>query len=318
MLEFYRIITTTMPKELKMPVFEGIYPAIATPMFEDGALNEDAFRSVMEFNINAGVGGFWVAGGNGESVLLSDEENMKIAEIAVSQNNGRVNNIMHVGAPTTARAVSLAEHAAKVGVEAICCVPPFFYRQSDKAIVEHYRAVAAAANLPFFVYNLPNSTGVEVTVDLMKKIKEAVPQLIGLKHSSVNFMNVREWSDMNLKCFIGSSMLMLPALTIGAVGCIDGPPCAAPELWVDIWKAWQDKNIGAAMTAQAKATKFTMLMREVGVHSATKAVLTRRLSIDCGSGRLPNLPLKGTEREKILETMSTMGINTIDNPIILN
>ena len=78
-----------------MPIFEGIYPAIATPMFEDGALNEKAFRSVMEFNINAGVGGFWVAGGNGESVLLSDEENMKIAEIAVSQNNGRINNIMH-------------------------------------------------------------------------------------------------------------------------------------------------------------------------------------------------------------------------------
>ena len=103
-----------------MPVFEGIYPAIATPMFEDGVLNEEAFRSVMEFNINAGVGGFWVAGGNGESVLLSDEDNMKIAEIAVSQNNGRINNIMHVGAPTTARAVSLAEHAAKVGVEAIC------------------------------------------------------------------------------------------------------------------------------------------------------------------------------------------------------
>jgi len=301
-----------------MPEFEGIYPAIATPMLKDGSLNEEAFRSVMEFNINAGVGGFWVAGGNGESVLLSDEENMKIAEMAVSQNEGRVNNIMHVGAPTTARAVSLAEHAAKVGIEAICCVPPFFYRQSDEAIVEHYRVVATAANLPFFVYNLPNSTGVEITVDLMKKIKEAVPQLVGLKHSSVNFMTIREWSDMNLKCFIGSSMLMLPALTIGAVGCIDGPPCAAPELWVDIWKAWQDKNIAAAITAQEKATRFTMIMREAGVHSATKAVLTERLSIDCGSARLPNPPLKAARRKTVLQAVSNMGIHAIDHSIKLN
>ena len=301
-----------------MPEFEGIYPAIVTPMSEDGSLNEEAFRSVVEFNIGAGVGGFWVAGGNGESVFLSDEENMRIAEIVVNQNKGRINNIMHVGAPTTARAADLAEHAAKVGVDAICCVPPFFYRQTDEAIVEHYRVVAEAANLPFFVYNLPNSTGVEITVELMKKIADAVPQLVGLKHSSVNFMNVREWTDMKLKCFIGSSMLMLPALTIGAVGCIDGPPCAAPELWVDIWKAWQDENIDVAVIAQEKATRFTMVMREAGVHSATKAVLTERLLIDCGSGRPPNLPLEGARRKNVLEAVSNMGINAIDEPVKLN
>jgi len=301
-----------------MPEFEGIYPAIVTPMSEDGSLNEEAFRSVVEFNIGAGVGGFWVAGGNGESVFLSDEENMRIAEIVVNQNKGRINNIMHVGAPTTARAADLAEHAAKVGVDAICCVPPFFYRQTDEAIVEHYRVVAEAANLPFFVYNLPNSTGVEITVALMKKIADAVPQLVGLKHSSLNFMSVREWTDMKLKCFIGSSMLMLPALTIGAVGCIDGPPCAAPELWVDIWKAWQDKNIDVAMIAQEKATRFTMVMREAGVHSATKAVLTERLLIDCGSGRPPNLPLEGARRKNVLEAVSNMGINAIDEPVKLN
>ena len=182
-----------------MTAYEGIFPAIATPMSSDGTLNETAFREVMEFNIQAGVGGFWVAGGNGESVLLSDEENMRIAEIASDQNRGRINNIMHVGAPTTERAVKLAEHAAKAGAEAICCVPPFFYRQTDEAIVEHYKAVAAAADLPFYVYNLPQSTGVEITVELMQKIQDGVPQLAGLKHSSINFANVREWVKLALK-----------------------------------------------------------------------------------------------------------------------
>ena len=294
-----------------MTAYEGIFPAIATPMSSDGTLNETAFREVMEFNIQAGVGGFWVAGGNGESVLLSDEENMRIAEIASDQNRGRINNIMHVGAPTTERAVKLAEHAAKAGAEAICCVPPFFYRQTDEAIVEHYKAVAASADLPFYVYNLPQSTGVEITVELIQKIQDGVPQLAGLKHSSINFANVREWVKMDLKCFIGSSMLMVPALSIGAVGCIDGPPCAAPELWVAIWKSWQAGNINEAMNAQKKASSFTEIMREAGVHSGTKAVLTERLGIDCGSGRLPNPPLEGKRRENILQRVADLGIGAV-------
>ena len=292
-----------------MTAYEGIFPAIATPMSSDGTLNETAFREVMEFNIQAGVGGFWVAGGNGESVLLSDEENMRIAEIASDQNRGRINNIMHVGAPTTERAVNLAEHAAKTGAEAICCVPPFFYRQTDEAIVEHYKAVAASADLPFYVYNLPQSTGVEITVELMQKIQDGVPQLAGLKHSSINFANVREWVKMDLKCFIGSSMLMVPALSIGAIGCIDGPPCAAPELWVAIWKSWQAGNINEAMNAQKKASSFTEIMREAGVHSGTKAVLTERLGIDCGSGRLPNPPLEGKRREN--QRVADLGIGAV-------
>ena len=125
-----------------MAKFEGVIPAIITPMTGDGRLNEEAFREVMEFNIRAGVHGFWIAGGTGESVLLDDDENMRISEIAADQGQGRVNNIMHVGAPTTKRAARMAEHAAASGVDAICCVPPFFYRPTDEALVEHYRVVA--------------------------------------------------------------------------------------------------------------------------------------------------------------------------------
>ena len=109
-------------------------------------------------------------------------------------------------------------------------------------------------------------------------------------------------------------MLMVPALTIGAVGCIDGPPCAAPELWVDIWKAWQSGDIDQAIAAQNKASSFTDIMREVGVHSATKAVLTERLGIDCGSGRLPNPPLQGARRAEVLSRVSAMGIGRVAIP----
>ena len=117
-----------------MTDFRGVYPAIVTPMTPDGGVSEEAFRAVMEFNIQSGVHGFWVAGGTGESILLDDEENNRIAEWAADQARGRIKNIMHVGAPNTRRAIAMAEHAAKAGVDAVCAVPPFFYRPGDEGV----------------------------------------------------------------------------------------------------------------------------------------------------------------------------------------
>lgn len=294
-----------------MADFKGILPAIATPMGSDGRFNEAAFREVMEFNIQAGVDGFWVAGGTGESVLLDDDENMAIARAASDQNRGRIKNIMHVGAPTTLRAARMAENAAAAGVEAICCVPPFFYRQTDENIVEHYRTVAAAADLPLFVYNLPQSTGVEITPELMAKIQDGVPQLKGLKHSSINFTNVYDWVDMGLDCLIGSSALMLPALTIGATGCVDGPPNIAPELWVEIWRAYSSGDLARAEEAQRRATRLTMLVRQFGMHAVIKALLSYRLGIDVGDPRLPTSPLTPEQRDQVIATAEAMGVGRV-------
>ena len=291
-----------------MAGFRGVYPALITPMTAGGELNEAALREVIEFNIQAGVHGFWVAGGTGESVLLEDEENMRIAEIASDQSRGRIENIMHVGAATTARAVKLAEHAAKSGVEAICCVPPFFYRQSDEAIVEHYKAVGAAANLPLFVYNLPQATGMEITPEMMQKIQDGVPQLKGLKHSAVTFANVRAFSNMGLQCLVGNAMLMLPALTIGASGCVDGPPNVAPELWVEIWNAYNDGDIHRAEAAQEKASQVTDLVRSIGLHAGTKAILSERLGIDCGAPRPPGQPITLEQRTMMQKRLNELGI----------
>jgi dihydrodipicolinate synthase/N-acetylneuraminate lyase len=298
-------------KEENMGQFHGVVPAIISPKNEDGTLNEEAFRATMEFNIQAGVHGFWVAGGTGESVLLDDDENMAIARAAADQNRGRVNNIMHVGAATTLRAARLAENAAAAGVEAICCVPPFFYRQTDENIVEHYRTVAAAADLPLFLYNLPQSTGVEITPELMAKIQDAVPQLKGLKHSSVNFTNVYHWVDMGLDCLIGSSALMLPALTIGASGCVDGPPNIAPEMWVEIWRAYQSGDLDRAEQAQKRAMKLVLLVREFGMHAVIKALLSYRLGIDVGDPRLPTRPLTPELRDVVIARAEAIGVDRV-------
>ena len=270
-----------------MSEFRGVFPAIITPMTPDGEVNEAAFREVMEFNIRAGMHGFWVAGGTGESILLTEDENRRIAEAAADQNRGRVKNIMHVGAATTVQAVRQAERAARAGVEAICAVPPFFYHGSDDDVVEYYRVVGAATDLPLFIYNLPGPTGVEITPELGDKIQEKVPQLAGLKHSAANFRNITHFVKMGLSCFTGSGALMVPALTLGAAGTIDGPPCAAPELWVEAWDAYEAGDIKRAVAAQDRASEMYAPLLSVGYMPALKALVGERLGIDCGSPRLP-------------------------------
>ena len=298
-----------------MDKFKGVMPALITPMHRDGSLNEDALRQVLEFNLNAGVHGFWIAGGTGESVLSGDEENKRIAEIAVDVCRGRATTIHHVGAVTTSRAAALAEHAAKVGVDAICSVPPFFYTPSPEQVVEHYRVVAAAADLPFFSYNLPGSTGVEITPDLMKNIQDSVPQLTGLKHSAFNLSNIRIFSQMGLAAFTGSSEWMLPAMTIGAAGCIDGPPGLLPESWVAIWNAFEAGDLGAARIAQSQATAVTNAL--IGLFQGSrylavcKFVLSQRLGIGCGDPRLPGMPLSENQRAEVMKVLEDLELDAV-------
>ena len=291
-----------------MADFQGLYPAIVTPMTAAGRLNESAYREVMEFNIRAGVHGFWIAGGTGESILLTDEENGRLAEISVDQARGRVTNIMHVGAASTARAAAMAENAAKAGVEAICCLPPFFYPCGDEEVVAHYRAVAAAADLPFLVYNLPQFTQIEITPDLTKRVQDGVPQLVGLKHSAPLLYYVRDYAKMGLSCLVGNSALMLAGLTLGASGCVDGPLNAAPELWIEILSAYREGDLARAEAAQRRAAAFVDLFGDHEFQAGLKAVLSERLGIDCGDPRPPLYALPPERRRELVGQLHAFGL----------
>jgi len=172
--------------------------------------------------------------------------------------------------------------------------------------------VAAAADLPFFVYNLPQCTGIEITPVLMRKIQEQVPQLAGLKHSAPSFGNVAEFAGMGLHCLVGDSLLMLPGLTVGAVGCIDGPPNIAPELWVEIWNAYQAGDLKRAEAAQKQASQVTQLVRDFNFHAVCKAVLSERLDIDCGIPRAPGLPLGKEQHRQVLERAAGLGLGKVN------
>ncbi|MBU93018.1 MAG: hypothetical protein CL723_00305 [Chloroflexi bacterium] len=298
--------------------FEGVYPAIITPLDKTNNFKEEEFKKVIEFNIQAGVHGFWVSGGTGESVYVKPEDIKKVIKSAVDQSNDRAKIIAHVGALTTKLSQDLAYSAADSGAHAICAVPPFFYEPSIETIINHYKAISdASGNLPFFVYNLPQSTGTEIIPETMGIIKSEIPNVAGLKHSGPKFTDLRGFVKLGLSCFIGNAALMLPALTLGASGCIDGPLNAAPELWVKIWDLFNNKDFDQSIKAQEEATRFSNVIRDFGMHATIKEIISYRLDIDCGSP-IPPLPnLSKNEKTKLITDIKKLN-SLFKKPVHLN
>ena len=221
---------------------------------------------------------------------------------------------MHVGAVSTESAVKGAKAAKDSGNDAICCVPPFFFKGNDQMTIDHYKRVADAADgLPFFVYNLPQLTQVEFTPELMEKVVEQVPSVIGLKHSAFTFGNIRAFADMGLKCFSGNGAIPLPALTMGAVGTVDAPLSVAPWHYTELHGAWERGDLATAQRLQDGAAKIVDIVRMFGAPAGvTKLILSERLGIDCGRPIPPVMDLTDEQRPIVLAAAKEAGL--LSNP----
>ena len=290
--------------------FKGVFPANPTPVKSDGRINEKALERIIQDNLAHGVDGFWIAGSTGEGPVMSEVQRETTARIAGETISGRGLSIMHVGAISSESAAKGAKAARKYGCDAICCVPPFFFRGGDQMTIDHYKRVADASDgLPFFVYNLPQLTQVEITPDLMEKIVDAVPNVVGLKHSAMNFGDIRLFADMGLKCFSGNGTLPLPALTMGAVGTVDAPLSLAPWHYAELYDAWERGDMETAQRLQDGVLEIVNVVRMFGAPAAvTKLILTERLGIDCGRPIPPVTDLTDEQRLVVLAAARNAGL----------
>jgi dihydrodipicolinate synthase/N-acetylneuraminate lyase len=294
--------------------WRGVFPANPTPVQADGRINESALRAIFEDNLSHGVGGFWVAGSTGEGPVMSERQRETTARVAGETISGRGLSIMHVGAVSTESAAKGAKAAKDSGCDAICCVPPFFFKGNDQMTIDHYKRVADAADgLPFFVYNLPQLTQVEFTPELMAKVVDAVPSVIGLKHSAPTFMNIRAFADMGLKCFSGNGAIPLPALTMGAVGTVDAPLSVAPWLYTELHDAWENGDMETAQRLQDGTKKIVDVVRMFGAPAGvTKMILSERLGVDCGHPIPPVMDLTDEQRPIVMAAAREAGL--LSNP----
>jgi dihydrodipicolinate synthase/N-acetylneuraminate lyase len=290
--------------------FKGVFPAPPTPTTDDGRVNEKALRAMLDDNISHGCGGFWMAGSTGEGPVLTDEARDVVAKVSAETCKGRALVIMQVGSMSTASAVKAAKTSRAAGCAAVCCLPPLFFRASERSIIDYYKAVAdAAGDLPFFVYNLPQLTQIEFFPPMMEKLRREIPTLKGLKHSAPDFMQIRLFADLGLSCFSGNGALPLPALTMGAVGTIDAPLSLAPWHYAELFAAWESGNMKRAQSLQDEVRKFVDLVWMFGAPAdVCKTVLSARLGVDCGHSIAPLNRLTDEQRREVLRAAEALGV----------
>jgi len=255
-------------------LFKGVIPALISPLDENGDVKEKTARKLIDWQLNAGVDGFYVCGATGEGVVMKPASRKRLVEIAVEVTKGRGVVISHVGAVDLATAADLAAHAAEAGADAIASVPPFFYGYALPEIKNYYTAIAGASGLPTLVYASPLA-GTVFTRDMIASIME-IDGVVGLKWTNPDYYGMSRMKQINggdINVLNGPDETLLCGLCMGADGGIGGTYNIMPKCFVAIYKHFLAGDLGAARAEQAKANKIIDILLESNVLAGVKDAL---------------------------------------------
>ena len=195
-------------------VFGGILTAMVTPFGANGSLAEDASADLMRHLLEHGSDGLVLAGTTGEGPTMSDDEKAALWEIGVAESGGAP-VIAGTGSNDTRHTVELTERAAELGVDAALVVTPYYNRPNRRGVIEHFRAAAAAADLPIILYNIPSRTTVDMPNDLLRELAE-IPGIAAVKQARAEDCAPIEGLDL----LAGNDDMLADVLDMGGTGGI--------------------------------------------------------------------------------------------------
>ena len=258
-------------------LFHGVFPALLTPFDASGAVNHDALRRLVRFNLAKGVSGFYVCGSTSEAFLLTHEERKKVLETVCAEAAGKAAVIAHVGCIGQDLALDLARHAKETGADAISSVPPFYYGFSFEEIKRYYFALAEV--MPVFIYNF-SAAGVKLTTQQFMEFLSD-PRFLGVKHTSSDFFMLERLKSFrpDAVIFNGYDEMFLSGLAAGADGGIGSTYNFMAEKYIAIEKAFRAGDLAAAQAEQKRANAVISVLLQGGIMAGCKA-LCRHLGID--------------------------------------
>jgi dihydrodipicolinate synthase/N-acetylneuraminate lyase len=209
----------------------GTLAASVTPLLAGGdRLDADAFGPLVDRYADAGLDGILAFGTNGEGVLFSVEERRRGLRLFVEAAAGRLDVAAHCGAQTTADTVALAGDAAEAGAAAVAVIGPPYFPLDEPAQLAHFTAAAAAClPLPFYVYEFARTSGYPIALDVLRRLREEAPNLVGLKVSDTPWDAFEPYLSLGLDVFVGPEALIHRGIEGGAVGAVSALASAFPE-----------------------------------------------------------------------------------------
>ena len=206
------------------PIFEGTGVALVLPMFEDGSIDYEGYKRQVQRMIDGGVKALLVNGTTGEPATIDIEDEFELTKITVEMAKGTgVKVIVGAGSNYTAQAIRKAKFNAEAGADANLVVTPYYNKTSQRGLIEHYKAVAAASDLPLIMYNVPGRTGMKISVDTVVELAK-VPNIVTMKDATDDIAYAMEvltrTKDMDFDLYSGCDDNILPFIAAGGKGVI--------------------------------------------------------------------------------------------------
>ena len=212
-------------------MLRGALAASVTPLRDHGTeLDDEAFGPLVDFYVGAGLDGILGLGTAGEGILLGVDERRRVADLFLQASDRRLQVAVHCGAQTTADTVTLAEHAAEVGADAVVVIGPPYFRLDEKAQYGHFLAAATAcAPVPFYVYEFAATTGYAIAPAVLERLRDDASNVVGLKVSDTPWARFAEYVLPGFDVFVGPEALIANGMAHGAVGAVSALASAFPS-----------------------------------------------------------------------------------------
>lgn len=290
-----------------MTEIKGIIAAMVTPMDAQEQINEAELRNQINRQIEAGVSGIFCLGTNGEAYIMDYQEKLRVMEIFVEEARGRVPVYAGTGCPGTKETIRLSKDAARIGVDVLSVITPYFAKASQEELIYHYEALNDAVTTPIVLYNIPARTGNALAPATVAKLAK-LEHIKGVKDSSGNFDNILQYIEgtrgEDFSVLSGNDSLILWTLQAGGTGGITAVANVLPEIMVSIYTEWLKGDFDKAKAAQDSIRPLRDCFKFGNPNTVTK-MAANLIGQPVGNNRAPFNQLSEAGIQALKETIHT-------------
>lgn len=281
--------------------YKGVIPAFYACYDENGEISPQGVRDLTRYFVQKGVKGVYVNGSSGECIYQSVEDRKLVLEHVMEAAEGKLTVIAHVACNNTRDSQALAEHAQRLGVDAVAAIPPIYFHLPVHAIARYWNDISEAApDTDFVIYNIPQLAGVALTLDLFAEMRKN-PRVIGVKNSSMPVQDIQTFKEAGGEDYIifnGPDEQFISGRIIGAEGGIGGTYGAMPELFLEMDRCLKNASLNRAREIQYKVNTIIgrLCSARGNMYGVIKAVLKINENLELGGVRAPLPALTGEDR----------------------
>jgi 4-hydroxy-tetrahydrodipicolinate synthase len=288
--------------------FRGSFTALVTP-FKGDAVDQQAFRDLVEWQIAEGTNGLVPVGTTGESPTLSHDEHKQVVEWCIDQAKGRVPVIAGAGSNSTREAIELSQHAEEAGADAVLVVTPYYNKPTQEGLYQHFKAINDAIGIPIIMYNIPARSVIDMSVDTMTRLYE-LENIAGVKDATANVVRVsqqRAAMGEGFNQLSGEDATALGFMAHGGHGCISVTSNVAPRLCAEFQSACLRGDFAVALELQDKLMPLHQNLFIETSPAPVKYALSVLGKI-ADTLRLPMVPLADKSKAAVRDAMVHAGL----------